>query len=313
VDTMIDLSPAVLVPQHTQPIEGKEKILDTLTAYRDAIQFVHDQTVRYMNKGMSGREIAETVKLPAHLATHPYLIEYYGTVEWSVRAVYHGYMGWFSGRPGDLHPLPRREEAEKWVELGGGEGGILTTAELAVQQGEFQWGLQLTDCLADCGKDSDRSKELRGICLRELASKEVSAPGMNWYLTEDMVQQGLEIKPKWNVTASHIQNSDIRGLFRILTVMLDSEATLDITCTALFKFFDTSESVTIIIRRGVCLLPTTTPDTSDIEVETTTQVWKDVVAKKRTALAASLTGDIKVIPGIRSLSTFFGYFDTEQT
>ena len=26
--------------------------MDTLTAYRDAIQFVRDQTIRYMNKGL---------------------------------------------------------------------------------------------------------------------------------------------------------------------------------------------------------------------------------------------------------------------
>ena len=103
---------------------------------RDAIQFVHDQTVRLMNKGLAPREIAARVKLPPHLATHPYLIEYYGTVEWSgtgcrtgarftgtpcpVRAVYHGYLGWFSGRPAELHPLPVAEEARLLVRLAGG-------------------------------------------------------------------------------------------------------------------------------------------------------------------------------------------------
>ena len=99
-------------------------------------QFVHDQTVRLMNKGLTAREIAARVKLPPHLATHPYLIEYYGTVEWSgtgcltsarftgtpctVRAVYHGYLGWFSGRAAELHPLPQQEEARRLVRLAGG-------------------------------------------------------------------------------------------------------------------------------------------------------------------------------------------------
>ena len=46
-------------------------------------------------QGRSVREIAEAVRLPSHLADHPYLVEYYGTVEWSVKAVYHGYLGWF--------------------------------------------------------------------------------------------------------------------------------------------------------------------------------------------------------------------------
>ena len=73
-----------------------------------------------MNKGLTGRETAEAVRLPGHLAGHPYLTEYYGTVQWSVRAVFNGYIGWFSGRPSDLHPLPVSEEARLMVQLAGG-------------------------------------------------------------------------------------------------------------------------------------------------------------------------------------------------
>ena len=76
LDLMLDLSPSLLVPQHTRPLTGSQNIADTLTAYRDAIQFVHDQTVRHMNKGLTGRETAETVRLPPHLARHPYLTEW---------------------------------------------------------------------------------------------------------------------------------------------------------------------------------------------------------------------------------------------
>ena len=86
-----------MVPQHTRPVEGEDEIMHILTSYRDAIQIVHDQTVRYMNKGLYPDEITQKVVLPPHLANHPYLIEYYGTVEWSVKAVFCNYMGWFSG------------------------------------------------------------------------------------------------------------------------------------------------------------------------------------------------------------------------
>ena len=120
LDIMLDLSPSHLVPQHTRPLHGEETIRGIVTAYRDAIQYVHDQTVRYMNKGLTGNQIAEVVKLPPHLQSHPYLIEYYGTVEWSVKAVYNGYIGWFSGRPAELHPLPVRDEARMMVQLAGG-------------------------------------------------------------------------------------------------------------------------------------------------------------------------------------------------
>lgn len=43
----------------------------TLTDYRDAIQYVHDQTIRLMNKGRIVREIAERVRLPQHLSSRP--------------------------------------------------------------------------------------------------------------------------------------------------------------------------------------------------------------------------------------------------
>ena len=128
MDKMLDLDPEILVPQHTRPVWGKDTIKETLLAYRDAIQYVHDQTVRYMNKGLSGLEIAKIVRLPPHLENHPYLIEYYGTVEWSVRAVYAGYIGWFSGRPQDLHPLGIDEEARFMVELVGGKDNMIEQA-----------------------------------------------------------------------------------------------------------------------------------------------------------------------------------------
>jgi hypothetical protein len=62
---------------------GEEAIYTALTDYRDAIQFVHDQTVRLMNTGLPLDEIVERVRLPAHLADKPYLREYYGHVDWS--------------------------------------------------------------------------------------------------------------------------------------------------------------------------------------------------------------------------------------
>ena len=105
VDLMRKLNPEILVPQHTRPVEGKEEISEILTAYRDAIQMVHDQTVRYMNKGLYPDEIAHKIQLPPHLADHPFLQEFYGTVEWSVKAVFSHYMGWFSGKASELHPL----------------------------------------------------------------------------------------------------------------------------------------------------------------------------------------------------------------
>ena len=64
---MRKLKPKLLVPQHTRPVEGAEKIGEILTAYRDAIQLVHDQTVRYMNKGLHPTQVRNrTLRIANH-------------------------------------------------------------------------------------------------------------------------------------------------------------------------------------------------------------------------------------------------------
>ena len=210
LDMMLELGAQRLVPQHTRPLEGAETIRDVLTAYRDAIQFVHDQTVRFMNKGLSGRQIAECVQLPPHLRDHPYLAEHYGTLEWSVRAVYNGYIGWFSGRPGDLHPLPVRDEARLMVQMAGGRMRIVERIREAVLGGQWQWGLKLCDMILDSeGELEEELVNLRSRCLVELAGREVSAPGMNWYLTEDLKMKGLVVKPSDEARVARIRSGDI--------------------------------------------------------------------------------------------------------
>jgi alkyl sulfatase BDS1-like metallo-beta-lactamase superfamily hydrolase len=155
---MRKLRPKILVPQHTRPIEGSDTIMEILTAYRDAIQMVHDQTVRYMNKGLYPDEITQLVQLPPHLANHPYLVEYYGTVEWSVKAVFCNYMGWFSGKASELHPLERIEQCLALIDLANGPENTLAKMQTAYGAGKYQWALQLADALIDTDNSVSKAK-----------------------------------------------------------------------------------------------------------------------------------------------------------
>jgi len=109
LDLMRRLRPKHLIPSHTSPIINDEKKIEsTLTAYRDAIQYVHDQTVKLMNEGLYPNDIVQRVELPEEMKKSEYLLPFYGTVPWSVRSVFDGYLGWFSGNPADLNPLSSR-------------------------------------------------------------------------------------------------------------------------------------------------------------------------------------------------------------
>jgi uncharacterized sulfatase len=73
------------------------------------------------------------------LADSPYLQEFYGTVAWSVRAVYADYAGWFDGNPTKLFPLPEKDRATRVIELAGGREQVLSRARRALANKDFQW------------------------------------------------------------------------------------------------------------------------------------------------------------------------------
>ncbi|CAN0578850.1 unnamed protein product, partial [Laminaria digitata] len=115
LDAMRALKPKVLVPSHTRPLQGAEVVYNALTDYRDAIQYVHEQTVRGMNLGLTPDALVEQVRLPQHLSKSPYLAEHYGTVAWSVRSIFDGYLGWFDGVAAHLEPLSEKARAQRWA------------------------------------------------------------------------------------------------------------------------------------------------------------------------------------------------------
>jgi len=317
LDLMIRLKPEIMVPQHTSVIYGRENVKSILTAYRDAIQFVHDQTVRYMNKGYTAQEIVELVKLPEHLNKHPYLKEYYGTVEWSIKAVYHGYLGWFSGRAADLHPLPKREESRLYLDLIGSTDRVLTKAEEALKENKHQWAMQLADLILDAAnqsqQDIDRAKEVKSEALHVLAFREISSGGMNWYLTEELVSRGLQIKPPKGGLAERVKQCSIQSLFNMLSVMLDVTASEDAVLSTLFNFTDTGVQILVQIRRGVCVIIEDAEDIADCKPDgvlcTTEDIWRQIFAKVKDVPTAIATGVLKVEPNAMHLVNFFSFFE----
>ncbi|MDP2011743.1 MAG: alkyl sulfatase dimerization domain-containing protein [Phenylobacterium sp.] len=185
LDRMRALGADVLVPSHTRPIVGAEAIATTLTDYRDAISFVHDQTVRWMNQGLTPDEIVEKVKLPAHLATDPYLLEHYGTVEWSVRSVFAGYMGWFSGDAAELSRDAPDLRAREITDLAGGPAAALAKAQAAYSEGRWKWAAELATLVRRADPAlKPQANALEVKALRQLGFDSVSPNGRNYYLEQ---------------------------------------------------------------------------------------------------------------------------------
>jgi alkyl sulfatase BDS1-like metallo-beta-lactamase superfamily hydrolase len=127
LDKVLALEPELVLPSHGEPIRGREEIRKRLTRYRNAIRYVHDQTVAGMNAGKDVFTLMGEIKLPPALD----IGETYGKISWSVRGIYEGYVGWFDGNPASMFGSPSSAYGEV-VALAGGPAKVASRArELA--------------------------------------------------------------------------------------------------------------------------------------------------------------------------------------
>ncbi|MCP4623654.1 MAG: MBL fold metallo-hydrolase [bacterium] len=312
LDKMRALGAEYLVPHHTKPISGADKIYETLTNYRDAIQYVHDQTIRLMNRGLSPLEIVERVKLPPHLARQPYLHEYYGTVPWSVRAIFDGYFGWFGGNATDLFPLSPAQQAKRFVDLAGSEQKLIEHARLAVAKKDYQWALELTDQLLRINPESGIVRELKAEALRSLGSQQIAATARNYYLT-----QALEVEKKLHIGMLKIKDKKmvhavtLEGIFEGMAVNLNPEKSAEVDIVAGFRFPDTGEAYTVHVRRGVAEIQPVFPANPDIALSVDSNVWKEVVTGFRNP-AVALLKDVDKEGGMLKIIKFLNLFKSDD-
>ncbi|WP_460514513.1 alkyl sulfatase dimerization domain-containing protein [Cyclobacterium sediminis] len=193
LDKMQEDKPEYLLPGHTRPVIGKENVNTTLTNYRDAVKFVFDKTIEGINKGLTPDQLVAYVKLPENLASLPYLIEYYGRVDWAVRSIFYGYLGWFDGNPVNLNKLAPKTEAEKMAKLAGGENKLKEMAFNAFEEGDFQWAAQLSDYLLELNQNNKEIINLKADALMEIAKTMITATGRN-YTNSYAIQMKEKIK-----------------------------------------------------------------------------------------------------------------------
>jgi alkyl sulfatase BDS1-like metallo-beta-lactamase superfamily hydrolase len=308
LDKMRELKAEYLIPHHTRPLTGADTIHETLTNYRDAIQFVHDQTIRLMNQGLTPLEIVGQVKLPPHLARQPYLHEYYGTVAWSVRAIFDGYLGWFGGNATDLFPLSPDEKAKRLVDLAGSEEKLMEHAEQALADKDYQWALELSDQLLRIKPTSEEIRNLKAVALRSLGGKQIASTARNYYLT-----QALEVENKLHIGMMKIKDKEIlhritlEGIFDGMAVNLNPDKSADVDIIAGFRFPDAGEAYTVHVRRGVAEIQPKFPDNPDISLTVDSMVWKEVVTGFRNP-AVALVKDVDKEGGIVEIIKLLSLF-----
>jgi alkyl sulfatase BDS1-like metallo-beta-lactamase superfamily hydrolase len=141
LNKVLELKPEIVLPSHGLPVQGNAEITRRLTRYRDAIQYVHDQTVQGMNDGKDVFTLMREIKLPAELDVG----EGYGKVSWSVRGIYEGYVGWFDGNPATMYSASPNAADAELVKMAGGAAPVAARSREVTQSGDSVRGLRLAD------------------------------------------------------------------------------------------------------------------------------------------------------------------------
>jgi alkyl sulfatase BDS1-like metallo-beta-lactamase superfamily hydrolase len=243
----------VVFNQHHWPVWGKQRINEFIVAQRDIYKFIHDQTVRQMNAGLTGPEIAETLQLPKSLQDQLNVRGYYGTVRHNVKAVYQKYLGWYDAHPSNLDPLPPVEAGKRYVELAGGAANVLAAAQKAFDTGEFRWSAEVLKHVVYAEPKNDAARDLLARSFEQLGYMAEASTWRSAYLTGALeLRQG---PPEKGVTTAMLidmlQHAPIERFLEAMAAGLNGPKAGDTKLTINLVFSDLGESYVLRLENAV--------------------------------------------------------------
>jgi len=302
LDHMRRRRPDVLIPSHTVPVTGAQAVARVLRDYRDAVQWVRDEVVRGANAGLSVDAIAERLALPEALADQRALLELYGQVDWSVRAIYDQALGWFDERPERLYPLAADERARREIDAMGGADDVLRQAAEARRSGDARWALHLLAKLRDAGVveriETEYSRELVGA-LRTLGGRIANTNGRGYLLAEAAHVAGeAPDPPAPQLDEALLAGVPLETFFTVMGSRLSPERAGDTHAAVAFEFSDTEATFWVTVRHGIAEIASGAPmpdmPAPIATVVTDSMTWKQLAVGQLGAARAVASGALRI-------------------
>ncbi len=255
LDQAIDLFGAetnVLFAGHHWPCWGRGQIVDYLEKQRDLYTYLHDQTLRLLNQGHTGPEIAETIELPPSLAEEWHCREYYGSISHNTKAIYQRYMGWFDGNPAHLWEHPPVEQARRYVELAGGADALLEKARASFERGDHRWVAEVVNHLVFAEPDNREARELQADALEQLGFGAENATWRNFFLMGAReLREGVSGTPTATAPPDVVARLTVSQLLDAMAIRLNGPRAWDMHLRIDWRVTDPDEQHRITVHNGV--------------------------------------------------------------
>ncbi|HEF4760214.1 TPA: MBL fold metallo-hydrolase [Pseudomonas putida] len=297
---------------HHWPTWGKERIHRFLGKQRDLYKYVHDQSVRLMNQGYNGAEIAEMIQLPPELDQEWFNRGYYGTLKHNARAVYQRYMGWYDANPSNLDNLPPVPAAKKYVEYMGGSAELLRKARADFDKGEYRWVAEALKHAVFADPQNQDAKNLLADTYEQLGYQAEAGPWRSVYLQgayelRNGVPQGGGTK---TASADVIRAMSPEMLFDYLAVRLNGPAAAGKKINLNLNFTDLDKQYTLTVENGVLNYIDKAIAQADVSLTLKMSTLLDIQLGQGSLEQKIASGDVKIDGNPQAFKTFMGLLDT---
>ncbi|MFT7687438.1 MAG: alkyl sulfatase BDS1-like metallo-beta-lactamase superfamily hydrolase [Candidatus Azotimanducaceae bacterium] len=308
LDHLQTLGANYLLGAHGPPIVGKTEIAESVIDYRDSIQFLWDQTVRGVNKGLSLDELTSFVQLPERFERTYLTQQFYGVVEHHVKQIHAGLFGWFDEDAGNLFPMPPVERAKRLIDGFGGRQSVRDCVRQALGEEDFRWAIELANWLVKFEPELE-DNQLLADGLRAVSQRTTAANIRNWCLT-----RVLELEGKLNLDRFRIHRirfdevmASSSGTFvPVLRVLLDPAKAQGMDEELCWNF-DDGEVVGLKVR-GQVAIPTTGAEAS-LSITLSQHTWANLLACKKSLSECIDEGLIVTENDFDSIKRYFSVFD----
>ena len=302
----------VLIGQHHWPTWGTDTIIDYLKAQRDLYKHIHDQTLRYMNKGWRPAEIAEAIVLPPGLAERWSARGYYGSVSHNVKAVYQRYLSWYDGNPCNLNPLPPAPAAAKLVEYMGGADAVIARARIDFAKGEFRWVAQVMKEVVYAEPANAAARALCADALEQMGYQAESATWRNAFLygAQELRHGVFQMAARPNMGADTVAGLSTDVLFDLMAIRLDAAKAAGESMAINWRFTDRNETLVLTLEHSTLTHRLGEwSDAAQASITTTRATLDAIMLRKITVPEAMASGTFGIEGNASKLALLFSLFD----
>jgi alkyl sulfatase BDS1-like metallo-beta-lactamase superfamily hydrolase len=242
-----------------------------MSEQRDLYAFLHDQTLRLINQGYVGSEIAEMIDVPPALDAAWHTHGYYGSVSHNIKAVYQRYLGWYDGNPAHLWQHPPEAAASRYVQIIGGVDATVARAQEFADAGDLRFAAELASHAIFADPTHQPAKSLLADVFTRLGYGAECGTWRNNYLTGAQELHN-PVAPTTVNSAGMAAALTTTQLFDSLAIRIDGQRAWDTTASINWHFTDTDETYRMQLSNGALThRPTTRTQPADLTITLTRQ------------------------------------------